>query len=336
MVALGDRTPNLNSIATQSLQFTRLMATGTRTVRGIEALTLSIPPTPGASIVRRPGNGGLFSIGSVFQRRGYDTSFIYGGYGYFDNMNTFFDGNGFRVVDRATIPDAYKTFGNAWGVCDEDLLNAALREADASHAAGKPFYQFVLTTSNHRPFTYPDGKIDVPSGSSRSGAIKYTDYAIGRFLREAAEKPWFKNTVFVIVGDHTAGSAGKAMLSPDKYHIPCLIYSPDHIQPRTLDTLCSQIDVAPTLFALLGWSYDSGFYGNNILTMPPERGRAWIGTYQILGRLTNNGLVVLEPQKKPSFIGQPRSSGQSLIDSALAGYQTAQDRFTSGAMRNIF
>lgn len=336
--ALGERTPYLNAIAAQSLNFTQLMATGTRTVRGIEALTLSIPPTPGASIVRRPGNEGLFTIGSLFQRQGYDISFIYGGYGYFDNMNVFFESNGFRVVDRATIPDAEKTFANAWGICDEDLLNAALRDADASHAAGKPFYQFVLTTSNHRPFTYPDGKIDVPSGSSRSGAIKYTDYAIGRFLQEAAKKPWFADTVFVIVGDHTAGSAGKTELSSANYHIPCLIYSPGNVQPRTVDTLSSQIDVAPTLFGLLGWSYASPFYGNNILAMPAARGRAWIGTYQLLGRLTSESsgetLVVLEPLQTPRVHARGRENDtQPLITATLAGYQTAQDRFTSGAMR---
>ncbi|MEG2005595.1 MAG: LTA synthase family protein, partial [Bilophila sp.] len=264
-VSLGERTPFLNAIAERSLRFTHMMATGTRTVRGIEALTLSLPPAPGASIVRRPDNTELFNVGSVFRQRGYDQAFIYGGYGYFDNMNAFFSGNGFRIVDRAVIPDENKTFGNTWGVCDEDLLHTALREADASHAQGKPFYQFVLTTSNHRPFTYPDGKIDVPSGRSRSGAIKYTDYAIGQFLREAEKHPWFRDTIFVIVADHTAGSAGKTDIPPEQYAIPCLVYSPAHIEAQSVATLCSQIDVAPTLFALLGWSYDSGFFGKNIL-----------------------------------------------------------------------
>lgn len=124
-------------------------------------------------------------------------------------MNTFFAGNGFRIVDRASIPEEDKTFSNAWGICDEDLLNASLREADAAYATGKPFYQFVLTTSNHRPFTYPDGKVDIPSGTSRSGAIKYTDYAIGNFMRKAERRPWFRDTIFVIVADHTAGSAAR-------------------------------------------------------------------------------------------------------------------------------
>lgn len=341
--SLGDRTPNINALQEKSLRFTNMRATGTRTVRGIEALTLSIPPTPGNSIVRRPGCEGLFTTGTIFRQYGYDTAFIYGGYGYFDNMNTFFAGNGFRIVDRASIPEEDKTFSNAWGICDEDLLNASLREADAAYATGKPFYQFVLTTSNHRPFTYPDGKVDIPSGTSRSGAIKYTDYAIGNFMRKAERRPWFRDTIFVIVADHTAGSAGKTVIPPERYTIPCIIYSPAHIIPRTVDTLCSQIDLPPTLFSLLGWSYRSKFFGRNILNMPPEEGRAFIGTYQLLGRYdADDRLVVLAPRQLPALesatgrsdpASESPSTRERIIRKAQASYQVAQDMFTSGSLK---
>ncbi len=331
---LGPKTPNLNAVAADSLRLDGMLATGTRTVRGIEALTLSIPPTPGASIVRRPGGvRQLFCAGSVFRRHGYDTSFIYGGYGYFDNMNAFFAGNGYRIVDRAAIPDREVTFSNAWGVCDEDLLRASLREADATHAAGRPFYQFVLTTSNHRPFTYPGGKVSVPSGEGRHGAVQYTDYAIGEFLREAAGRPWFRDTVFVIVADHTNGSAGRADLPVDRYRIPCLIYSPANIAPGSIGTLCSQIDVAPTLFDLLGFSYHSGFMGRSVLGMAPEEGRAWIGTYQLLGRVSPDGFVMLEPLARPVVQGAAPAAAQRLQDETIADYQIAQDLFVQGRLQ---
>ena len=331
---LGPNTPNLNAVASASLRFDGMLATGTRTVRGIEALTLSVPPTPGSSIVRRPdGVRQLFCTGSVFRRRGYDTSFIYGGYGYFDNMNAFFAGNGYRIVDRAEIPDEDVTFSNAWGVCDEDLYRAALREADAVHAAGKPFYQFVLTTSNHRPFTYPDGKVSVPSGEGRHGAVQYTDYAIGEFLREAANRPWFDDTVFVIVADHTNGSAGRTDLPVERYRIPCLIYSPANITPGRIATLCSQIDVAPTLFDLLGFNYYSGFMGRSVLGMAPEEGRAWIGTYQLLGKVSPDGLVVLEPLAKPVVQGATGLVRERLLKEAIASYQITQDLFVQGRLQ---
>lgn len=335
--ALGERTPYLNELSKNCLYFTKMKATGTRTVRGLEALILSLPPTPGASIIRRPNNNNLFSTGTLFQQKGYDTVFIYGGYGYFDNMNEFFSGNGFRIVDRTVIPNEYKNFTNAWGICDEDLFDAIIREADTTYSSNKPFYYVVLTTSNHRPFTYPDGRVDVPSGTSRSGAIKYTDYAINRFLKEAETKPWFSDTIFIIIADHTAGSAGKTVLPPENYDIPCFIYSPEHITSQKIDTLCCQLDVAPTLFSLLGWSYKSSFFGKNILTLPKEEGRAWIGTYQLLGYLNKKGLVILEPLKKPliEFSSQNNisESNTSLIEQTIAVYQTAQDLFTQGKLK---
>ena len=340
---LGENTPNLNRLAEQSLFFSNLRATGTRTVRGIEALTLSLPPTPGSSIVRRPGCEGLFSTGTVFRAQGYDTAFLYGGFGYFDNMNTFFSGNGFRIVDRATLKGEDITFTNAWGVCDEDLFGACLREADEMFRQGRPFHQFVLTTSNHRPFTYPEGKVSIPSGSGRKGAVAYTDYALGEYFRQASQRPWFKNTVFVISGDHTSSAAGHTDLPPERYLIPALIYSPGNIAPGNVATLCSQADLAPTLFDLLGWNYRSGFFGRNILSLRPEEGRAWISTYQALGRLEEGGLVILEPVRKISANAWTNSGGlghplqgeeaSARLDRTVADYLLAYDLFTQGKMK---
>jgi phosphoglycerol transferase MdoB-like AlkP superfamily enzyme len=112
-------TPHLDELANQSLFFNNFYASGNRTVRGMEALTLSIPPTPGQSVLHRPNNEGLFSLGSLLRDKGYDTKFIYGGYGYFDNMNYYFSHNGFNIVDRTSFASDESTFGNVWGVSDE-------------------------------------------------------------------------------------------------------------------------------------------------------------------------------------------------------------------------
>jgi phosphoglycerol transferase MdoB-like AlkP superfamily enzyme len=289
-------TPNLDAIAAKSLVFDNCYATGTRTDRGMEALTLSLPPTPGRSLVKRPRNEDLFTLGSVFRSRGYETGFIYGGYGYFDNMNAFFGNNGYRVIDRAAVAKQDITFANAWGACDEDLLRWTMREANAAHGAGKPFHYFVMTTSNHRPFTYPGNRIDLPSKTSgRDGGVKYTDFAIGQFLREAAAQPWFRNTVFVIVADHCASSAGKTALPVENYHIPLIIYAPGgQVAPGHVTDLMSQIDFAPTLLGLLNWSYASRFYGWDVRTADGDR-RALIGNYQKLGLFEPGVLSVLMP-----------------------------------------
>ena len=298
--ALGskkDLTPNLDSLSKESLFFNNFYATGTRTVRGMEAITLSLPPTAGRSIVKRPDNHNMYSSGFIFRNKGYETKFIYGGHGYFDNMNEFFSNNGFDVVDRTDFSDEEDTFHTVWGVCDEDLLNKTLNEADSSYKEHKPFMDFVMTTSNHRPYDYPDGRVDILSHSGRDGAVKYTDYAIGDFLKKAENKPWFKNTIFVIVADHCSSSAGKTELPLDKYHIPMIVYAPYIIEPQVVDKVSSQIDIMPTLFSILNWSYKSKFYGKDILS-PSFEERALMGTYQKLGLYKNNTLTVLSPGKK--------------------------------------
>jgi len=308
-------TPTLDSLAQHSMFFTNIYATGTRTVRGMEAIVLSIPPTPGRSIVKREKNQDLFTIGEVFKEQGYDRNFFYGGDGYFDNMNTFFSGNGFNIIDRGrgfliddgintsrtNIEDDEVTFENAWGVCDEDIYNKVLKMADKSYSDSIPFFNFVMTTSNHRPYTYPENKIDIPSGTGRNGAVKYTDYAINEFLKEAKTKPWYDNTVFVIMADHCASSAGRWNLDVKNHHIPALIFNTKTIKPQKVDKLCSQIDIFPTLFDLFRWDYDSNFFGKDIFKMKPEDERAFIGNYRNLGLLEADKLMILSDQKKANF-----------------------------------
>ncbi len=305
----GGLTPNLDRLAKQSLLFTHLYATGTRTVRGLEAITLSLPPLPGSSMIKRTKNEGFFSWGSLMRGRGYDTKFIYAGHGYFDNMNYFFSHNGFDIVDRGDFSGKEVTFDNAWGVCDEDLFRKVITEADRSHAAGKPFFNLVMTTSNHRPFTYPAGKIDIPSAAGRDGGVKYADYAIGRFIKEAKDRLWFRDTIIVIVADHCAGSAGKTELPVKRYEIPLLIYAPSQVKPGRIDTLASQIDIAPTVLGLLNFSYRTKFFGKDILKMDPSQARAFISTYQKLGFIKGDRLYIMGPQKYLAGYAFDRNSG---------------------------
>lgn len=298
--AFGDKrglTPNISSLANDSMLFTNLYATGTRTVRGMEALTLSIPPTPGRSIVKRPNNENMFSSGFIFKKKGYDTSFIYGGHGYFDNMNSFFSSNGFdNIIDRTDMNNNEITFSNVWGVADENLLDKAIQYYDLKDKNKEKFFSFIMTTSNHRPYTYPSGKIDIPSKTGREGAVKYTDYAIGEFMKKAKTKTWFNNTIFIIVADHNASSAGKSALPLHKYRIPMIIYSPKNIKAQKIDKISSQIDLMPTLFSLLNWSYESKFYGKNILSND-FKPRALLGNYQKLALYRNKKLTVLSSDK---------------------------------------
>ena len=329
-------TPNLDALRKQSLYFNNFYATGTRTDRGLEAITLSIPPTPGRSIVKRVGReSGFASFGQQLAAVGYDSVFVYGGRGYFDNMNAFFSGNGYRVVDQSSVQESDISFKNAWGMSDEDLYTQALKLADADYANQVPFLLQLMTTSNHRPYTYPEGRIDIKSGNGRDGAVKYTDYAIGQFLEQARKKPWFDNTIFVFVADHTAGSAGKEDLPINNYQIPLFIYAPKLIEAREVSHLTSQIDLAPTLLAMLNMSYTSTFFGRNALVDNPLPPRVLVGNYQHLGLFDGTNLAILSPRgglrRHDQALGESHevvtTTADPLIDRAIAYYQTASYGF---------
>jgi phosphoglycerol transferase MdoB-like AlkP superfamily enzyme len=333
-------TPNLDQLSANSLLFTHLYASGTRTVRGLEALALSIPPTPGESIVKRPHNEGLFTLASVFNAKGYDSQFLYGGYGAFDNMNYFFGNNGYAVYDRRAIPEATVHHANIWGVADEDLYSLALTQFDAAAARGRPFFAHLMTTSNHRPYTFPVGRVAMPQGE-RESAVAYTDWAIGDFIRRARTKPWFANTVFVITADHCASSGGLAQLPVFRYHIPMWIYSPGNIAPARIERTMAQIDIGPTILGLLGMDYRSSFYGADIFALESGRERAFIGNYQRLGYLRNDTLVQLAPHRRvddvrPDYLKNaqqtPLAPDGKLALEAIAYYQTASYRFSHGLM----
>ncbi|HTE23615.1 LTA synthase family protein [Flavitalea sp.] len=325
-------TPSLDSLADRSLLFTNMYASGNRTVRGLEALSLSIPPTPGESIIKRPDIANLFSLGSVLKSKGYITQYLYGGYSYFDNMKSFFSGNGYTVIDRSVIPDSKIHYQNIWGVADEDLFDLALQTLDSNASTNKPFFSQIMTVSNHRPYTYPEGRIDIsPSTKTRYGAVKYTDYAIARFLKMASKKSWFSNTIFVIVSDHCAGSAGRVELPVTGYHIPLIIYAPGIIDPGTFDPVCAQIDIAPTIMGLLKLDYRSKFFGRDIFNTKSLDQRAFLSTYQGLGYLQNGSLVIQSPVKKIDQYVPDFKTGDAvrvkvderLADLAIAYYQCA-------------
>ncbi|MFC7300210.1 LTA synthase family protein [Cognatiluteimonas weifangensis] len=335
-----DLTPRLDALGRQSLVFDNLYATGTRTVRGLEALSLSVPPTPGESIVKRPHNEDLFSLASVFNRQGYVSEFLYGGYGAFDNMNYFFAHNGYQVRDRESIPDENIHHANIWGVADEDLYTLALAEFDRLQAGGQPFFAHIMTTSNHRPYTFPQGSVDYPQGQ-RASAVAYTDWALGDFIERARRKPWFTDTVFVITADHCASSGGIATLPTFRYHIPLWIYSPAHIAPAHVARMLSQIDIPPTVLGLLGFDYPSRFYGQDVFALEPGRERAFIGNYQQLGYLRRDRLLELGPNRAvrevlPDYTDD-RAQPAVAVDAALEAeavryYETASFRFAHGLM----
>jgi phosphoglycerol transferase MdoB-like AlkP superfamily enzyme len=336
-------TPQLDRLSKEGVLLQNLFATGTRTVRGLEALSLGTPPVPGQAIVHRPGNDNLSTLGNLLNKQGFDTHWIYGGYGYFDNMNAYFKGNHHTVADRTDFPKASIAGENIWGVADESLFDNALTVLDRSQANGKRFFAHIMTTSNHRPYTFPEGRIDLPQGE-RNSAVKYTDYAIGRFIEQAKSKPWFNDTLFVVVADHCASVAGKSKLPVASYRIAGLFYGPQLLKAGIEGRLLSQIDIPPTLLDVLGINGSGLFYGQSFansasVTAP---GRAFISNYQELGYYKNNQLVVLSPKRKVAMYAiDPVTKDAApvtvldevLVTEAIAYYQSASRSYKTGKLK---
>ncbi|KYN87493.1 hypothetical protein ATY36_03785 [Vibrio cidicii] len=295
-------TPNLDQLLKEGWSFTQMYATGTRSVRGIEAVTTGFPPTPSRAVVKlSKSQTGFFTIADLLQKQGYHTQFIYGGEAHFDNMKSFFLGNGFeQIVDEPQYDNP--EFKGSWGVSDEDLYTKADQEFTRLNQQGKPFFSLVFTSSNHSPFEYPAGKIEPYDAqfNTRNNAVKYSDYALGTFFDKAKKSDYWDNTVFIIIADHDARVYGSQLVPVEHFHIPALILGKD-ITPREDDRLANNLDMPPTLLSLIGVDATTPMIGRD-LTKPLAREdeRAMMQFDKNFGYLTRDNLVVFSPGEKVS------------------------------------
>jgi phosphoglycerol transferase MdoB-like AlkP superfamily enzyme len=296
-------TPELEKLKAEGWWFEQLYATGTRSVRGIEAVVAGYAPTPARSVVKLSlAQKNFYTLAAGLGQQGYHTEFVYGGEAHFDNMRSFFTGNGFQnVVD---IQQMRPHFVGSWGASDEDLFDKSLERLDSLHASGKPFFSLIFTSSNHEPFEFPDGKIALHDGKKQTvnNAVKYADYALGKFIRAAKQQDYWKDTVFLIVADHDNRVYGKALVPIKKFHIPGLILGAD-IQPRRISTIASQIDLAPTLLSLLGVSSTHPMIGRDFVRDSTSPGRALIQFDNLFTWLEGSSATILRPGK-PALLGR--------------------------------
>ncbi|WP_311567434.1 LTA synthase family protein [Photobacterium arenosum] len=292
-------TPNLDALMQEGWNFTQVYATGTRSVRGIEAMTTGFTPTPSRAVVKlSKSQTGFYTIAGLLDRQGYHTQFIYGGESHFDNMKSFFLGNGFE--DIVDLPDFVNPkFVGSWGASDQDLYQMADKQFTKLHQTGQPFFSLVFTSSNHSPYEFPDGEIELyeQPEHTRNNAVKYSDKALGEFFAKARQSEYWKDTVFIVIADHDARAEGNVPVPVDRFHIPAVILGED-IQPRQDDRLASNIDMAPTLLSLIGADNTSPMIGHDLTKeVAPEYQRAMMQFDKNFGYLTRDKLVVLQPGK---------------------------------------
>ena len=334
-------TPEMDKLAAEEgMLFTNLYASGNRTVRGFEGVLSSFLPLPGDSIVKRDRSDNVETIARVLKRDGYASVFLYGGRGLFDGMRSFAVRNGYdRFVEQKHF--AHPTFTTIWGVCDEDLFLRAVEEFHELAKTNQPFCGTILSVSNHKPYTYPKGTIpEDPEQRRRENAVKYSDYALGRFFQAAKKEAFWTNTIFVVVADHGARVYGAQSIPIHSYEIPLVIAGPAVVKgPSRVSQLGCSLDVPTTVLGLLGRPYETLFFGRDLLRSRPEEGRAFLNHNRDIGLLERDRLVVLGLKQTVEFYqGDPKVVEMSVLPSpsdadrelekdAIAIYQVADDLY---------
>lgn len=332
-------TPNFDKLANEGLLFTNLYCTGTRSVRGIEAVVTGFLPSPSESVVKLSNSqSGFFTLAELLKNKGYDTSFIYGGSANFDNMASFFNGNGFdNIVDEQDFDSDGKkyAFKGTWGYSDEDLVAKANDYFKSQK--GKPFFSLMFSTSNHEPFEFPDNRIKLydKKKNTVNNAMKYADFSIGKFFELAKKEEYYKNTIFIVIADHNTRTYGKHLVPIKKFRIPALIIGPQVPKGEKYAKLSSQIDIPPTLLGMIGMKVQTPMPGRNIHDIKPEmKGRSIMQFHDINAFRVEDQVVIMQPNKKPlqfkienDSVLTPMKLDEELAKDALAHVTAASDLY---------
>jgi phosphoglycerol transferase MdoB-like AlkP superfamily enzyme len=328
-------TPELDLLAEEAWTFTNLHATGTRSARGIEAVITGFLPTPARSVLKLGmAQSNFFTLANLFDANAYDTTFMYGGEGHFDNMKAFLLNNGFkRIIDRSQFRNPI--FTGSWGVSDEDMFNRLHEELTE---AKNPKFIFAFTVTNHTPYEYPEGRIvsDGNNPATVENAVRYVDWAIGDFFRKAKKSDYYKNTIFLIVSDHDSRVYGASLIPTQHFHIPGLILG-ENIKARRDSRLLSQIDLGPTLVSLAGISAVHPMLGRDLTrTADNWPGRAIMQYGENYGYQEGEQLIVLQPKLLPTqyLVSKDRKLTETKVDPVLRDKALAHALWPSWAYRN--
>ena len=256
--------PCLDSLMRRSLTFSEAWSAGIHTHNGIYSTLCGHPAIMGRQLMKNAPIPTVCGLPQRMAAAGYHTTFMLPHDEDYDGMRGFLYQNGFdRVVGEHDYPATEVV--NTWGIPDHLLFDHALEHCDSMAKRG-PFLTCIMTCSDHGPYTVPDGiSFTTTQKDKEKRVAEYADWSIGRFVRMVQEKPWFDNTLFVFIADHGASYNPVYDMALAYNHVPLLFFAPKYIEPHFVDRLAQQIDVAPTILALLGIDAGEQMLGVNLM-----------------------------------------------------------------------
>lgn len=352
--AMGSRdeiTPNFDRLAEEGLLFTHFFSNGTHTHQGMFATMGCFPNLPGFEyLMRQPEGGHHFSgLPQLLKSRGLEDVYVYNGNFQWDNQKGFFANQGMsRFVGREDFVNPV-FIDPTWGVSDQDMFDRSLEEL--RRFDGKPFYALLQTLSNHTPYALPT-QLPVSAVTGHGDldqhltAMRYADWALGQFFEKVRKEPYYKDTLFVLLGDHGFGT-GEQITDMDliRHNVPLLLIGPgvrEHFGARD-EHIGSQIDVVPTIMGRLGQPVQHQCWGRDLLNLPPgDPGVAVIkpsGNDQTVG-LVEGDRILVQPVGAPARLFQFKLGGApaaSIIEDSAAQKRMGADldAFISSATRGL-
>ena len=312
----GNITPYFDELSKQGLLFERFFSNGTHTHQGMFATMACFPNLPGFEYLMQTPEGShkLSGLPELLSARKFDDVYVYNGDFAWDNQSGFFSNQGMTTfVGRNDFVDP--VFSDpTWGVSDQDMFNRGLEELKKREGK-EPFYALLQTLSNHTPYALPtplpvEPVTDRGSLNEHLTAMRYSDWALGQFFEKARKEPYFKETLFVVVGDHGFGNEQQiSEMDLGRFNVPLLLIGPG-IQEKfgqRNDTVGTQVDIVPTIMGRLGGEFRQQCWGRDLLTLPEgDKGSGVIkpsGSDQTVAIISGDHLLV-QPKDMPAKVWQ--------------------------------
>ncbi|MGO2767424.1 LTA synthase family protein [Pseudomonas taetrolens] len=312
----GNITPYFDNLAKEGLLFDRFFSNGTHTHQGMFATMACFPNLPGFEYLMQTPEGShkLSGLPELLSARKFDDVYVYNGDFAWDNQSGFFSNQGMTTfVGRNDFVDP--VFSDpTWGVSDQDMFNRGLEELKKREGK-EPFYALLQTLSNHTPYALPT-PLPVEPVTDRGPlnmhltAMRYSDWALGQFFEKARKEPYFKETLFVVVGDHGFGNEQQiSEMDLGRFNVPLLLIGPgiqEKFGPRN-DTVGTQVDIVPTIMGRLGGEFRQQCWGRDLLTLPEgDKGTGVIkpsGSDQTVAIISGDHMLV-QPKDMPGKVWQ--------------------------------